>query len=354
MLREFQTVPYVPILSVRPAEMNALGELPERDKDALLPFFLLRGWVGSHEIDNTLRKILEVYGERPWVADIDPNYHPKESRRPVHDTLDALKNPSDGYENWFEFLQKIPNAIPCLQIDDIDQLGEQLPSLSALGRGIAIRIPMDMQPDINAILGVLLTVQGLNPLIILDYGQSNRDLLGSAASAIAIVNNVFGAIPDASIVISATSFPSDFVGVSHQEIFERHFFNIVRDECPDIPLIYGDRGSARAKPIGGGGGTPAARIDYPLNNEWKFYREDAAPPQGYNDAANALIKDKVWIKDLHLWGTNQILLAAKEDGYAIRSPVRATAVRINIHIHTQLHYDEPTEALVNTDDDWID
>lgn len=355
MLRNFQTVPYVPILSVRPAEMNALMKLPDKDKDALLPFILLRAWVGSHKIDNTLNKISDVYGDRPWVADIDPNYHPKDAPRPVHKTLKALKNPADGYANWCKFVEGLPNAIPCLQIDEIDELGAQLPKLIALGRGIAVRIPMETHPNIKAILGVLSPVQGLRPMIVLDYGQNTRDLLGSAAIAIENVRLINHEIPDASIVACATTFPSSFVGVTQQDIFERTFFNTVLTKCPKAPLIYGDRGSARAKPLGGGAAPEASRIDYPLNDEWKFYRVGTPPPKGFSKAARMLLKDTtVWNKKLHLWGTNQILLAAKDDETAIRSPVRATAVRINIHMHTQLHYDEPPEALVDTDDDWVD
>lgn len=352
---DFQTVPYIPILSVRPAEMNALLELPEKDKGALLPFILLRAWLGSHSIDNSLDKISEVYGDRPWVIDIDPYYQAKDKSRPVHDTLKDLKDATNGYEHWCDFVEKLPNAIPCLQIDNIDELGAQIPKLIAFGRGIAVRIPMDMKPDIDALLGVLSPMQGHSPLIVLDYGQRNKDLLVGAAEAIAIVDKINQVMPNASIALSASTFPSSFVGVPNQEIFERQFFNMVRAASPDASLIYCDRGSARAKPLGGGGGVPAARIDYPLSNEWKFYRVDAPPPDGYPEAAKIVTKDTaVWNKRLRLWGTNQILLAAKGDGDAIRSPVRSTAVRINIHLHTQLHYGEPPEEFVDTDDDWVD
>ena len=41
MLRDFGEIPYVPILAIRPAEMNALQELPEVDKDDLLAVVLV-------------------------------------------------------------------------------------------------------------------------------------------------------------------------------------------------------------------------------------------------------------------------------------------------------------------------
>lgn len=127
-------------------------------------------------------------------------------------------------------------------------------------------------------------------------------------------------------------------------------------------MIYSDRAGARAEKIGGGGGIPSPRIDYPLGNDWRFIREEfedhAAPKDNereilYTAIARQMMKEEYWNSDLHVWGTQVIELTSKGDKFGINSPTKATAVRINIHLHQQLHYDSPLE-LMDTDEDWED
>ena len=51
MLKDLASSPYVPLLAVRPAEMTALQELPEKSKDLLFPCVLLRPWVSALQFD---------------------------------------------------------------------------------------------------------------------------------------------------------------------------------------------------------------------------------------------------------------------------------------------------------------
>ena len=67
--RELSEVDYVPLLSVRPAEIRALKELPEKTKDRLLPFMFLRPWTTAQQLDNALVRIEEAYGTRPVIID---------------------------------------------------------------------------------------------------------------------------------------------------------------------------------------------------------------------------------------------------------------------------------------------
>lgn len=355
MLREFHTIPYVPTLPVRPAEMIALKELPEKDKDLLMPLILMRGWVGSNELQNSLDKIAEVYDNRPWLVDIDPDFHSTENVRPVHLTIEELKASDNGYQNWCEFVASQKAAIPCLQLMDLDQLAPQIARLAKLDRGVAVRLMPEMYGGIDAIILALSSVQGLRPLIIFDYGQANRQIIDRAATTIPMVQKIHAALPDACIVVCATTFPSSFVNVNSQDIFERQFFNMVKDNCNGIPLIYGDRGSARAEKQMGGGGTPSPRIDYPLSDQWRFFRKETPKPQGYFDAAEELIeRSGIWDPKLRIWGTQWIERTANKDQYAITSPAKSTAVRINIHMHIQLHYGAPPEEVLDTDDEWVD
>ncbi len=47
-----ETAKYIPILSIRPAEMVALENLPEHDKDLMLPVIQFRPWVNAAEFQD--------------------------------------------------------------------------------------------------------------------------------------------------------------------------------------------------------------------------------------------------------------------------------------------------------------
>src|SRR6185437_6554606 len=95
---DFNDFSYVPLLSVRPSEMSALEETLPSVKDALLPYIFLQPWVASKEFENTVAKVEAAVGHRPVIVDLTDAPAPA-NRRPVHDSIDALREPSDGYSN---------------------------------------------------------------------------------------------------------------------------------------------------------------------------------------------------------------------------------------------------------------
>ncbi len=135
---DFSSFEYIPILAIRPAEMSALEELPQKDIDLILPIFPLKGWVGSNHLDNTLERIKKSISNRPWIADIDKFFSRSETvldnngsyKRPVFEEVDNLLDSKNGYQNWFEFLQNIPEAVPTLQLEDLNELLPQLERLT--------------------------------------------------------------------------------------------------------------------------------------------------------------------------------------------------------------------------------
>ncbi len=147
----------------------------------------------------------------------------------------------------------------------------------------------------------------------------------------------------------------DFTDRTEQEIYERRFFNEVREQLPGSNLIYSDRGSARAERQNGGGGAPAPRVDLATVGQWGFFREiDVGDrDQAYFDAATRAINSPYWDEDLHVWGTQMVQRTAAGDETAIVSPARSTAARINIHLQQQLFYDDPNSKY-DTDEDWSD
>ncbi len=343
---------YLPVLAVRPAEMAALQELPEKDKDLILPVILLRPWVGSHTLSKTVERVAEAIDERPWIADIDFDYSPNESaaRRDVHDELDKLKSSKNGYENWCKFFEDKPNVIPCLQISEFEALPEQIERLNNLSRGIAVRLQRGAFPGGARVAEIVAENSDQDLLFILDYGHLDEALMGALRTS-AVAESILDKNSEAKIAPSGSSFPSDFRNLPQYEILERQYFNALRKTLPEGNMIYSDRGSARAEVLAGGG-KPVPRIDYPVGDEWHFFRNES----GYRRAAQELIKTSgdVWIDGLRIWGTQMIERTERGDEHAIGSASKATAVRINLHLHQQLWYGKPRTQLLDTDDDWTD
>ena len=363
---------YSPILSISPAEMNALEELPEKDKNLILPMFPLKGWVGSNTLQKSTERIKKAFGTRCWIADIDENFLSDNKEHPVTGTyprevfyeVARLLEPDNGYENWVAYIEATPNAIPVIQHQDISALETQVAAFESLGRGIALRFRIDdfasgKYVDVVERLSPL--VSG-NLLVFFDYGKINGGVMDSVGMVVKDVQFINRKFQSVFIMISGSSFPDGFQARSGDfTIYERRLFNRVRDEVADARLVYSDRGGARAQSLGGGAGAPVPRIDYPLNNEWRFIRrpaEDAdlgvvSKEMAYTIIAQKLIKENYWNPMLALWGTQLIELTSKGDAFGINSPLKSTAVRLNIHMHHQLCYDNP-DGLGDTDEDWID
>lgn len=375
MAVDFSSQVYVPILAIKPGEMAALEQLPDKDKDLLLPLFPIRGWSSAHKLSNALLKIYKCIENRPWIADIDESFltgnktflftgeHPG---TPVYQELKDLLKPDEGYENWFNFLVEHKSAIPCLQCGDIDNLRLQIHRLSSLQRGLVLRICADdsYADKHDAIIRTLAENTEEQILIIYDLGSIDHNYEERVPLLSAFMMEARKMLPKAVIAISASSFPTSFSGMQKGEssIYERILFNKLNDSAIFGPLIYSDRGSARAQKQDGGGGTPPPRIDYPLKKDWRFVRrevEDNIPNSkalrkaAYIEIANEIVKSGYWIPELRLWGTQQIELTAEGNDFAIYTAQRSTAARINIHLYTQLHYNEKYEE-ISTDEEWVD
>ncbi|MDP2763840.1 MAG: beta family protein [Brevundimonas sp.] len=356
--RELGVVSYLPILSVRPAEMKALQELPERDKDLLLPCFKLRPWAGAHHLSSALDRIEDAYGERPYFLDLAEEEPAPTTPRPVHEHLAALRLPAEGYANWCEFIEQYRHIMPAAQVGEPAELSAQVARLFGLGRGLLVPIPRRAFDQIDGIARTVgeATNGGVDVCFLLDFGRAGLELLQQQIVCAGYVRTISAHCPQAIVSFSASSFPDSFTNIDRQDIYERQLFDGVRMALPGARLIYSDRGSARAERQGGGGGLPAPRIDYAQASRWRFYRADNGGDRmsDYQTQAEALVDDPdVWDPELRLWGTQMIERTSLGDLDAIISPARSTAVRINIHLHQQLFYGEPGR-LHETDEDWSD
>ena len=93
-LRDFSSVLYLPVLSLRPAEMRGLEELPDATKDRILPLVALRPWMSAHLLERGLDRLKAAYPDRPLIVSVsEPETIAK--IRPVHEELDQLRNSTD-------------------------------------------------------------------------------------------------------------------------------------------------------------------------------------------------------------------------------------------------------------------
>lgn len=355
---------YIPVLSIRPAEVIALSELPDLSKDRMTPLILIKPWLGSGALARGLEKIRHSFHARPWFAELDPEYIPV-TTADSYAEIQRLRDPSGGFKNWFAFVQKLQDARPVLQLRGVtstEEILRQVDNASELGRGVCIRVERTILP-VTPFVDILAQRPGIDTTIILDYGQQDFRLLVNVLPAKADVNYIRGKIPDARISLSATTFPSAFGGNSFQEIYERSFFNLVDGEVGG--LVFSDRGSARALEQGGGG-VPRPRIDLPTQSQWHFYRSDCVREENetdeefrerrleaYGQMADEVVGSSNWDNNLNIWGSQLIKITQLRSPFGITSPAKATACRINIHLARQSLYgvDVSTEEL---EEEWID
>ncbi len=137
---------YVPILGVRPAEMQALEELPSPAKDGTLPYIVLQPWTTAKQIENVVARVDAAFGKRPIIVDVTEAIYSGDSRRPVHDIFDSFRDSSGGYKNWYDFVANHENYVPSLQLGDPNQLARQIPIVASLARGVVVRITEIMFP----------------------------------------------------------------------------------------------------------------------------------------------------------------------------------------------------------------
>lgn len=332
----FEKFGYVPLLTVRPAELMALEHLSASCKSNILPMIPLKPWASAVELSSTTDQIENAFPGRPLIIDITKETLAPKTRRNVHDEIDGLKNPERGYEKWCSFVEGNDNFLPVIQIENLDNLEPQVERLASLSRGIVVHLTKPSFGFSGQIAGVVKKYcPEKDVLFILDREQAGPDLLTSAMLSISLVRQILDISSDSYISVAATSFPQTFVGLTNQEIYERSHFEMVATATGAKNIIYCDHGSARCERQKGGGGEVAPRIDNALTNRWDFFREVDFEDKvdGYQSAAQRAIDSDGWA-DLSVWGT-QIIKETADGAGTIYYPTMSTAARINIHLNVQ-------------------
>lgn len=327
---------YVPIIGVRPSEMQAIEELSPQVKTGILPFVILQPWATAKEFPSTIAKVSACTSGKPTIVDLTDEVFDG-SRRAVHDVFDELRNSKDGYLAWRTFIDKNPQFTPTIQLFDPKELAPQIHAFKAMGRGVVIRLH---EPIFSLAVDIAKLFKGYDSnqdvYFILDFQRQDKNILNKALVATNISKAIRSELADCYISVSASTFPTSFTGIVEQEIFERKFYNLVAAQIGHDHNIYSDRASVRAEKQNGGGGSPAPRIDNAFSTKWKFFREadEEDRDEAYQLAALRATKCPDW-SDMGIWGTEMIKKTAAGEENAIYSPKMSTSARINIHMHIQ-------------------
>lgn len=335
--------------------MTALQELPEHEKDLILPTIFLRPWATSKELEKAVERIEKAFGQRSFVLDIDRFYTPTSaSRQSVNDFVRMRE--AANFEEWLAFVEIFPKAIPSLRTAGvpIEGIRRQADIATEIDRGFMIRIDRDAGSNVADIAQVVSEIEHSNYLCAVDSGWSN-DLLNHmlwASSVVGAVGNIRAEVP---VIVSGSSFPDTFTGVEptgRRTIKERELFAEVARQNNTVHCLYGDWASVRPPSDESVPMTPVPRIDLATKDSWSFFRY-RTNDGGYRKAAEEAIASPDWDDSLHVWGTYLVRATSEGDATEITYPGAATAARVNIHMHIQANFDDPVGYL-DTEDDFED
>ena len=354
------SVGYFPTLAIRPAEMRALEELPEKSKDRICPVILLCPWSTANTLESASERLIKAFGKsRPFFLDIDPHYVNETSDRDAVLRFNDMRLGNDNWESYYKFVENVPNALPVLQIKGANKasVSQQLDNILELDRDVfLVRITPNTRLKDYSILSPIFDAGIQNFIVALD-GEWTKDVISTQRFVAETINQIDGLNPSNvryNIITSVSTFPKGFTDIEgkreipvdavllHQNIKQRY------ENRYDIH--YGDWATTKPKEYRGGRGDIPARIDYVLKTQWIIYRKQ--DEWDYKEAAEHLMNDSsVWQDDLAVWGSLQIEKTAVGDPSGINSPQRNVAARVNLHLH-QFAWNNDPDQYNDADDIW--
>jgi hypothetical protein len=351
---DIRNASYVPTIYLRSSELLAVEELPDSTKDILTPIFCLKPWASSKLLSASMTKIESVYPNRPFFLDIDPFYDKDATRPAQHDFYDLTEN-DDENQSWVNFFDEFPNAFPCLQVNhaELAAIQNQIDEFTDRERLFLVRLDRENGSGWSSIVDLVCATTHANFGFVIDAGWS-RDLLSRASWVDGLVKQIVQLRgDDIPIVVTGSSFPNSFTSYSkgeRVELKERTLFNQLVVANNQAQLVYGDWASSRSPSEGGGGAAIPPRIDLPTGTTWEIYRSED-DTEGFKELADEVRESSEYPQDLDIWATYMLEATSLDDPNGIKSLQKATAVRINMHLYRQIHFDNFNPA-PDTDDEY--
>ncbi len=336
---------YVPMLHGRLAEMRALKELPNDTKNLIFPIIRARPWLGSKSLNKMWETINGAFADRAFALDLDRSKYLPADERAAYQEFANLFDPANGFKAYYDLIAGIERAVPVFRSGNDLQIPLQLNAAASLDRGLVVSVDVTAPFDVAAIAAECVDRELENVVFAFDCGWGH-DILERAAVCAGLVQSVLQQSEDFEIVVGASSFPNSFVGLGENfdlPIVERQLFQAVRQGINIGEIFYGDWGSTRppADPVPM---TNVPRIDSAARTNWRCWRSDG--DESYQDIAERALADPTWSSNLGIWGEYMIEATAEGAPIAIKAPAMAAAVRVNIHMHVQAHFDNPEGLIV--------
>lgn len=338
---------YVPMLHARLAEMRALGELPNDTKNRMLPIIRCRPWLNSKSLDAVWAKISEVFLDRVFGLDLDHTKNIPSKLHPAYIEFCRLFSSEDGFANYYEQVNGLNWAVPVLRSGGFGfpELIRQIEHVAEIDRGLVVRVEplrtFGLQ-DAAAVINEHLTE---NVVFAFDCGWG-ADILTQASVCVAQIESLLDISDNFEFVVGGSSFPDSFAKQGDRidiPMVERFLFQEVRRNLNRGELIYGDWGSTRP-PTDPLPMKNVPRIDFATLNSWIAHRSSGN--DSYEDLADEVVSDISWPGGIGVWGEYMIESTAAGLEPSIKSPAMAAAVRVNLHMHLQANYGDPTNSMV--------
>ncbi|MBY8915316.1 beta family protein [Nitratireductor sp. L1-7-SE] len=358
---EITNLNYVPTLAVRSSEMNGLEKLPAATKDRLQPVFLLAPWPNAGELMKAIDRIERAYPKRSYFLDIDRDYTPTNLEASAQQEWLELRDPANNFANWIGFIDGIPNASPCLQIEGLTEaeVTEQIIAFQEMQRTFALRVETHRIPDnLDDTIAGINAVGSADYVVMIDAGWI-ADSLTTRAAIGNLIQNAFGDIDaQVPIVVSYTTIPKGYAeveGTRFTPFDNREFIQELRQLTNRQKLVFGDWGSTRPREAPTPQSPPKPRIDLALRSGWLSAR-NKPEDWNYSDAATEILESDEWneVDGLGIWGETMIRQTATNQDVGINSARKNVSVRVNIHLHNQAFYDSDDPKSLNLDEDWED
>lgn len=325
------SIAYVPVLRTKVAEVTAFRNLAEQAKSQTFPVFLARPWPNANQLDLTTTRISEAVSGYPFALGLDLERKGHSSNKPAQTDFNHLFEARSGHRAFYEWVANVPSAVPVLQpSNDSNNVLLQLGQADRLGRGLVIHITRDRPLNVLTIAGEVPPLPE-DTIFLVDAGWSRSYELLEAWAA-QLIGRIVSVLPNAEIVIAASSFPEGFsniVGHGSVSALEFRMYQSLRQQFNQANLTYGDWGSTRLSQSGGGGEIPA-RIDVPGSGAWNIFRADPNGSDDYGDMARAATSHACFSQVPDCFGKRMVLNTPGEGG--VTGPAKATEARINMHM----------------------
>jgi hypothetical protein len=159
---------------------------------------------------------------------------------------------------------------------------------------------------------------------------------------VGLIRTITEVSPEFEFVVGGGDFPASGFDTKGNNFEipgeERQLVAGVRRVLNDVEIIFGDWASTREPSTDTEIRRSRPRLDMPTRQGWECWRSPT--PEGtYAELAAEIVEDRELGEMSDLWG-EQLIIATNSGGEpAIKSPTTAAAVRVNLHMMMQAHFD---------------